>query len=83
MKKFWKYIFPPLYGLLVYFTIRLLLDSVSGMKFWHRGLLLNAIEITTSAIMGYTSACSVILTRNGKPTILPNELRRSFCMFLC
>ena len=34
--KLWKYIFPPLYGLLVYFTIRLLLDSVTGMKFWER-----------------------------------------------
>ena len=53
MKNFWKYIFPPLYGLLVYFTIRLLLDSASGMKFWHRPLLLNTIEMTTSAAMGY------------------------------
>jgi len=32
----WKYLFPPLYGLMVYFTIRLLLDSVTGMKFWER-----------------------------------------------
>ncbi|HVU55537.1 MAG TPA: histidine kinase [Puia sp.] len=31
-----KYLFPPLYGLIVYFTIRLLLDSVTGMKFWER-----------------------------------------------
>ena len=35
-KKFWKYLFPPLYGMVVYFTIRLLLDSVTGMKFWER-----------------------------------------------
>ena len=35
-KKFWRYAFPPIYGLLVYFTIRLLLDSVTGMKFWAR-----------------------------------------------
>jgi hypothetical protein len=34
--RFWKYLFPPLYGLTVYFTIRLLLDSVTGMKFWER-----------------------------------------------
>lgn len=53
MKKFWKYIFPPLYGLLAYFTVRLLLDSVTGMKFWHRALLLNTIEMTTSVAMGY------------------------------
>lgn len=53
MKIFWKYFFPPLYGLLVYFTIRLLTDSVSGMKFWYRPLLLNTIEITVSILMGY------------------------------
>lgn len=34
--RFWKYVFPALYGLVVYFTIRLLLDSVTGMKFWER-----------------------------------------------
>jgi len=53
MKWFLKYIFPPIYGLLVYFTIRLLLDSVTGMKFWHRSWSLNAIEMTTSMAMGY------------------------------
>ncbi len=34
--RFWKYVFPPLYGLVIYFTIRLLLDSVTGMRFWER-----------------------------------------------
>ncbi len=53
MKIFWKYFFPPLYGLLVYFTIRLLTDSVSGMKFWYRPLSLNTIEIVTAMLMGY------------------------------
>ena len=53
MKIFWKYFFPPLYGLLVYFTIRLLTDSVTEMKFWYRPLSLNTIEITTAALMGY------------------------------
>src|SRR3569833_1165745 len=33
---FWKYVFPVIYGLMVYLTIRLLLDSVTGMKFWER-----------------------------------------------
>ncbi|HVZ57741.1 MAG TPA: sensor histidine kinase [Chitinophagaceae bacterium] len=53
MKAFWKYVFPPLYGLLVYFTIRLLLDSTTGMKFWHRPWTLNLLEISTSMVMGY------------------------------
>lgn len=53
MKIFWKYFFPPLYGLLVYFTIRLLTDSVSGMKFWYRPLQLNIFEMASSILMGY------------------------------
>ncbi|MEC5143135.1 histidine kinase [Chitinophaga sp. 212800010-3] len=53
MKLFWKYIFPPLYGLLVYFTVRLLADTGSGIKFWHRPIALNSIEIGTSMVMGY------------------------------
>jgi two-component system LytT family sensor kinase len=53
MKRFWRYWFPPLYGLLVYFTIRLLLDSVTGMKFWKRDWTLNATEIPASIIIGY------------------------------
>jgi two-component system LytT family sensor kinase len=53
MKRFWKYVFPALYGLLVYFTIRLLLDSVTGMKFWKRSWQLNATEIPASINFGY------------------------------
>ncbi|HVI46393.1 MAG TPA: sensor histidine kinase [Chitinophaga sp.] len=53
MKAFWKYIFPALYGLLVYFTIRLLLDSAVEQQFWRRPLLLNTIEIITCIITGY------------------------------
>lgn len=51
MKRFWKYAFPPLYGLVVYFTIRLLLDSVTGMKFWHRPLTL--VEMGVTIIFSY------------------------------
>jgi two-component system, LytTR family, sensor kinase len=51
MNRFWKYLFPPIYGLVVYFTIRLLLDSVTGMKFWHRRLTLY--EVILSILVGY------------------------------
>jgi two-component system LytT family sensor kinase len=51
--RFWKYLFPPIYGLLVYFTIRLLLDSVTGMKFWQRDPLQNVIEFSTTIIVSY------------------------------
>jgi two-component system, LytTR family, sensor kinase len=53
MKLFWKYLFPPIFGLLNYFTIRLLLDAVTGMKFWHRALLQNTIEIGACVVIGY------------------------------
>jgi len=48
-----KYFFPPLYGLVVYFTVRLLLDTVTGMKFWHRSWRLNAFEMTYCMLFSY------------------------------
>jgi two-component system LytT family sensor kinase len=53
MNRFWKYGFPPIYGLLVYFTIRLVLDSVTGMRFWKRDWGLNSIEISTCLVTSY------------------------------
>lgn len=53
MKFFWKYIFPPLYGLVVYATIRLLLDSVTGMKFWRRPLHLTLEDLAATIIFSY------------------------------
>ncbi|MCW3466252.1 sensor histidine kinase [Chitinophaga nivalis] len=53
LKFLWKYIFPACYGLLVYFTIRLLADANSGMRFWERWWVINAIEISCSIVMGY------------------------------
>jgi len=51
--KFWKYIFPGLFGLLNYATIRLINDTVSEFNFWERDWSINAIEITTSILVGY------------------------------
>jgi two-component system LytT family sensor kinase len=53
MSFFRKYIFPPLYGLTVYFTIRLLNDSVSGKVFWDRSWKLNFTEQAWSVVMGF------------------------------
>jgi two-component system LytT family sensor kinase len=53
MKRFWKYSFPAIYGLLVYFTIRILLDTVTGMKFWNRSWQLNSIEFGICILVGY------------------------------
>jgi two-component system LytT family sensor kinase len=50
---FWKFIFPPLYGLVVYATIRLLLDSVTGMKFWKRPLHLTLEDLAACVVFSY------------------------------
>jgi two-component system, LytTR family, sensor kinase len=53
MKFFWRYIFPALFGLLVYTSIRLVTDTPGGDKFWTRALSQNTIEIVFCVIMGY------------------------------
>ncbi|SHE53935.1 sensor histidine kinase [Pedobacter caeni] len=55
MKLFKKYIFPALYGLLIYFTIRLLHDLAVDTQFWKRDLALNIFEILCSILLGYLS----------------------------
>jgi two-component system LytT family sensor kinase len=53
MKRFWQYIFPAFYGLLIYATIRLINDSLFQEKPWERPWQLNAIEMFFSLLMGY------------------------------
>jgi two-component system LytT family sensor kinase len=53
MNFFRKYIFPAVYGLLVYFTVRLLHDTDVNERFWERRFYINAIEMTCSIIVGY------------------------------
>lgn len=53
MNFFRKYIFPALYGLLVYFTIRLLHDTDVNQRSWERPFFINAVEIACSVIVGY------------------------------
>lgn len=57
MNFFRKYIFPALYGLLVYFTVRLLHDTDTNQRFWERQFYINAVEITCSVIVGYSAIC--------------------------
>ena len=53
MKFFKKYIFPAVYGLLVYFTIRLLHDTDVHQHFWERALYINLVEMACSVVVGY------------------------------
>lgn len=42
-----------LFGLIAYFTIRLLLDTVTGMKFWERNWQLTCLEISLCVLAGW------------------------------
>jgi two-component system LytT family sensor kinase len=55
MQFYKKYIFPACYGLLIYFTVRLLHDIDVEAQFWKRDWRLNAFEITCSILLGYLS----------------------------
>ncbi len=53
MSNFRRYYFPAVYGLTTYFSIRLLLDTVTGMRFWERSWGLNLFEISCCILFGY------------------------------
>jgi len=53
MNFFRKYIFPPLYGLIIYFTVRLLHDTEIRIPFWERTWQQNSIELVMSMLVGY------------------------------
>lgn len=55
MKLFSKYILPALYGLLIYFTVRLLHDLAVDSRFWQRDWALNVFELSCSVLFGYAS----------------------------
>jgi len=55
MIKLLTHIIPAFYGLLVYFTIRIVNDTVSGFRFWERWWGTITIELITSIFMGYLS----------------------------
>lgn len=54
MKWFWKYVFPGMFGLLLYVTVRVINDSMSpDFKFWKRPWSVTAIEIIFVLASGY------------------------------
>lgn len=53
MKFFFKYFFPLLFGLLIYTSLRLVNDIISGTQFWKRHWSINAIELGTTIIISY------------------------------
>lgn len=53
MKFFWKYLFPPLYGLFFYTVLRLVSDLTNQYEFWHRSFRQNAAEIFGVILFSY------------------------------
>jgi sensor histidine kinase YesM len=53
MRIFWKYVFPALFALLTYITIRIINDTVSGFKIWERDWITNTIEMVCCLSTGY------------------------------
>jgi two-component system, LytTR family, sensor kinase len=53
MKRFWKYVFPALFGLLMYITVRVLNDTLSHFQVWKRDWTITAIELVFVVGSGY------------------------------
>jgi LytS/YehU family sensor histidine kinase len=53
MKFFWKYLFPPLYGLFFYTVLRLVSDLTNQYEFWHRSFRQNSSEIVGTILFSY------------------------------
>ena len=53
MKFFWKYIFPGLYGLVIYIIIRVINDTIAEDRFWLRDVPTLAIEIFFCIFTGF------------------------------
>jgi sensor histidine kinase YesM len=53
MKFFWRYIFPGIFGLIIYSSIRLVNDTIGDFQFWKRPFHTNAIEIVSVVIVSY------------------------------
>ncbi|HEU4551522.1 MAG TPA: histidine kinase [Chitinophaga sp.] len=51
--KWWRLIFPVVYGLLIYTSIRLVNDVITGTRFWLRPWALNATEIAVVTVSSY------------------------------
>jgi len=53
VNRFFKYVFPFIFGLVIYTSLRLVNDVISGTQFWKRHWSINAIEITSTIIISY------------------------------
>lgn len=59
MKLFWKYIFPGLFGFVIYIVIRIINDTISEDRFWERDWRTLAIEIFFCILTGFVQINSL------------------------
>src|ERR1700761_5847716 len=53
MRFFWKYLFPPIYGLFFYTILRLVSDLTTEDKFWERRWQQNVIEVVAVLLISW------------------------------
>lgn len=53
MNAFFKYYFPVIFGLIIYTSLRLVNDVISGTQFWKRDWTINAVEFAGVVIISY------------------------------
>ncbi len=53
MKFFWRYIFPVLFGILIYASIRIVTDIAQGDRFWERPWKTNAVELAGTIFVSF------------------------------
>ena len=71
MKAFWRYLFPALFGLLIYISIRLVTDVPSTEQFWDRPWINSIVEVSFSMMAAYI--IDALLRRTIKNFSLTNE----------
>jgi sensor histidine kinase YesM len=77
MKKTGRYIFPALFSLLIYFTVRAVDDTISGFRFWRRHWTITALEIGASLLMGYVASYALQRLFRKFDRELPNTISYS------
>lgn len=84
MHRFWKYVFPALYGFITYVVIRILNDTVGHFKVWERDWRINAIEVVCCTGTGYVMmyAMNKLFQRFDKKTINAKTLRNELLWVL-
>jgi two-component system, LytTR family, sensor kinase len=90
MKRWFNYIFPFIFGLIIYTSLRLVNDIISDTQFWKRHWSINAIEIGTSIAISYLFSwiirtCVKKFSRNQTAKLTGKQMLKEFAIvyFFC